>query len=324
MRNPTNILLTNLAFADFGVSIFCILQNLSLYLSSEWPLDDFMCKMYHFVQSLSYTCSVLTLVVISIERFLVIVYPLQARKALEKRKLIIALILIWLVSMLICMPRLWMFGTAFIPIGAERMVKVCILKVNIYDPKIYHVVSFVALFLIPITVMIAIYAFICYRLYEREAYFAKNKNGCGKVHLETTLSNGVTVTSFVSAHQDLQEDSTSQQSAPNLRRNRREQRHLTECGNEALTDTRKKVIRLLIALVAVFFVCNFPIHCRKLIQDWYPGYNGASQLAIAITITTNLLMFFNSGLNPLLYALLSQKFRQTMMQIIFCDQTCFN
>ncbi|RWS28464.1 substance-P receptor-like protein, partial [Leptotrombidium deliense] len=168
MRNPTNILLTNLAFADLGVSVFCIFQNLSLYLSSEWPLNDFMCKMYHFVQSLSYTCSVLTLVTISIERFLVIVYPLHARKALEKRKLYITLLLIWFFSVLICLPRLWMFGTAVIPTGTSTVLNACILKVNLYDPKAYHFVNFTALFLIPITIMTVIYTYICFRLYKRE------------------------------------------------------------------------------------------------------------------------------------------------------------
>ena len=68
MRTTTNFFLINLAIADLCVGLFCVYQNLSLYLSSGWAFDDFLCRMYHFIHALSYTASVCILVVIAIER----------------------------------------------------------------------------------------------------------------------------------------------------------------------------------------------------------------------------------------------------------------
>ncbi|RWS02077.1 uncharacterized protein B4U79_07517, partial [Dinothrombium tinctorium] len=309
MRNPTNILLMNLAFADLSVSIFCIFQNLSLYLSSEWPLDDLMCKMYHFVQSLSYTTSILTLVMISIERYLVIVFPLHAKNMLHKRKLMYALIAIWLCSILCCSPRLWMFGTVTVPTGPEEEVVACIIKYHLYNPKIYHIVNFIALFLVPITVMTVIYSIVYCRLNDSEKSFKRlSRSGTSStIRSKIEVDNESTQIPLSARKTD------SRNKDPES--NKRNCVRLAKSG-ELSIEKRRKLTILLIAIVVGFFICNFPLHCRKLIQDWYPNYDGTTDAAIIATIATNLLLFFNSGLNPLLYALLSQNFRENMAQIL--------
>lgn len=85
MRTATNFFLANLSIADLCVSIFCIFQTLSRYLMDDWALGDFMCKMYHFINGLSYTTSVNLLMIICVERYLAIAHPLlskQVRKTL--------------------------------------------------------------------------------------------------------------------------------------------------------------------------------------------------------------------------------------------------
>jgi hypothetical protein len=111
MRTATNFFLLNLAIADLCVALFCVYQNLSLYLSSNWAFGDLLCRMYHFIHALSYTASVYTLVVISVERYLAVVYPLLARRMLTINKLKITLIIVWLISAVCCIPRFFIFGT---------------------------------------------------------------------------------------------------------------------------------------------------------------------------------------------------------------------
>ncbi|RWS26546.1 substance-P receptor-like protein, partial [Leptotrombidium deliense] len=315
MRNPTNILLTNLAFADLGVSVFCIFQNLSLYLSEKWFLNDFMCKMYHFVQSLSYTTSILTLVMISLERYVVIVRPLHAKRTLNTKKLVYILFAIWLCSIFCCAPRLWMFGTAKLPNGPNDTVVACIMKQQIYNPKIYHIINFVALFLVPISIMSLIYSFICCRLYKNTKIF-NSRSKCSECEATSTLN--VSTNSVKSTQNEMVYSAEKE----NYRSSIKSTEKRCICSQFKRTggvEGRNKVIRLLITIVIAFLVCNFPVHCRKLMQDWYPHYDGASNLAITITIVTNLLMYFNSALNPLLYALLSKKFRENMALILcFC------
>lgn len=80
MRTVTNFFLTNLAFADLCVGLFCVYQNLSFYLTTHWAFGEFLCKMYHFIHSLSYTASIAILIVISVERYVAIVHPMLSKQ----------------------------------------------------------------------------------------------------------------------------------------------------------------------------------------------------------------------------------------------------
>ncbi len=122
MHTTTNFFLFNLAIADLCVALFCVYQNLSLYLSSNWAFGDLLCRMYHFIHALSYTASVCILVVIAIERYLALVHPLWARRVLTMNKLRISIITVWILSAICCLPRLIIYGTITLefPTGIKR------------------------------------------------------------------------------------------------------------------------------------------------------------------------------------------------------------
>ena len=93
---------------------------------------------------------------------------------------------------------------------------------------------------------------------------------------------------------------------------------VVESHMTTVVTARRKVIRLLIMVVVAFVICHLPVHVRKLAQDWWPKYNGGTNSAILFTIFTNLLMYANSAANPILYALMSKKFRNSMRDIVVC------
>lgn len=62
--------------------------------------------------------------------------------------------------------------------------------------------------------------------------------------------------------------------------------------------------------VVAFAVCNLPFHARKMWQYWSPHYHGNSNFSAIFTPLTVLCTYFNSGVNPLLYAFLSKNFRR--------------
>lgn len=93
MRTITNFFLTNLAVADLCVGLFCVYQNLSFYLTTHWAFGEFLCKMYHFIHSLSYTASIAILIVISVERYVAIVHPMLSKQVSCK---ILQLVLIFI------------------------------------------------------------------------------------------------------------------------------------------------------------------------------------------------------------------------------------
>lgn len=111
MLTVTNIFLLNLSIADLCVAFFCVYQNLSLYLLSNWIFGDFLCRMYHFIHACSYTASVCIHVVIAIERYLALVKPFYARVMVTKHRLRIVIVAVWLISALACSPRLFIYKT---------------------------------------------------------------------------------------------------------------------------------------------------------------------------------------------------------------------
>jgi hypothetical protein len=83
-------------------------------------------------------------------------------------------------------------------------------------------------------------------------------------------------------------------------------------GADNVLKSRRKVVRLLVLVVGSFAACTLPFQVRVLIVAW--GGN-VPELAPPITM---LLMFFNSGLNPILYAFFSENFRRAMKEVFVC------
>ncbi|XP_037959211.1 trissin receptor [Teleopsis dalmanni] len=82
---------------------------------------------------------------------------------------------------------------------------------------------------------------------------------------------------------------------------------------------RRGVVRMLIIFVLTFALCNLPYHARKMWQYWSRSYRGDSNFNALLTPLTFLVTYFNSGVNPLLYAFLSRNFRKGMKELCMCS-----
>lgn len=81
-------------------------------------------------------------------------------------------------------------------------------------------------------------------------------------------------------------------------------------SSQNVLRARKGVIKMLIIVVCAFAICNLPFHARKMWQCWSPDYHGDTNFSAILTPLTFLSTYFNSGVNPLLYAFLSKNFRR--------------
>ena len=110
MRKPINFFIVNMAMSDLLFPIFVIpLEIQQLYVDS-WliggPLGQASFKLVYFLISVSLTVSIQSLVLIAVDRFGAVVYPL--RSPLISSKLCPFFILAtWIVAMAICSPYLF-------------------------------------------------------------------------------------------------------------------------------------------------------------------------------------------------------------------------
>nr|KAG5711731.1 hypothetical protein BaRGS_023495 [Batillaria attramentaria] len=77
--------------------------------------------------------------------------------------------------------------------------------------------------------------------------------------------------------------------------------------------SRRRVIRLLIAVVTTFAVCVLPYHVRNLLHYWQIQTPSGGVLDI-LSPVASVMMYLNSGLNPFIYWMFSDHFRRSLKE----------
>ncbi|RWS09663.1 tachykinin-like peptides receptor 86C [Dinothrombium tinctorium] len=190
MRTKINLFLLNLSFADLIMVTFNAMFNFVYMLNSHWPFGDVYCTFSNFIANFSIGLSVFTITATSVDRYIVVVYPLKARTS--KKTSAIVILVIWLLSALLAIPTL-IFSTTFTfeySEGEKRTL--CTLQwpdglsgASTYD-YIYQVIFFVLTYAIPMTSMTITYTVMARALWsnrmvgelnegQREAVRSKQK-----------------------------------------------------------------------------------------------------------------------------------------------------
>ena len=96
MRTGTNYFIVNMAIGDILMAIFCV--NFTFYstLYWTWPFGTATCKIVSFVQSVSVSVSIYTLVAMTLDRYVAIVHPLKLKTSSGKFKRRYMVAMIWL------------------------------------------------------------------------------------------------------------------------------------------------------------------------------------------------------------------------------------
>ncbi|KAM4852283.1 neuropeptide FF receptor 1 [Thomomys bottae] len=170
MRTVTNMFILNLAISDLLVGIFCMPTTLVDNLITGWPFDNATCKMSGLVQGMSVCASVFTLVAIAVERFRCIVHPF--REKLTVRKALLAIAVIWALALLIMCP-----SAATLTVTREERHFLLDARNRSYPlyscweawpeqrmRKVYTTVLFAHVYLVPMALLVVLYARIARKL----------------------------------------------------------------------------------------------------------------------------------------------------------------
>ncbi|CAG0883459.1 unnamed protein product [Cyprideis torosa] len=104
MRTVTNIFLLNLAASDLLIGVACMPFTLVGTLLKDFIFGEAACKMISYFQGVSVSVSAWTLVVISLERYVAIVYPLRGRRWQTRSHAYNMIAITWLVSAVVMTP----------------------------------------------------------------------------------------------------------------------------------------------------------------------------------------------------------------------------
>lgn len=103
MRTVTNFFIATLAISDMLMATLCIpFTFVASVLLNYWPFGRAMCPIVQFVQTVAVFLSTHTLVAISIDRYMAIIYPLRPKTT--KKTALLAIVMIWTLSILIPLP----------------------------------------------------------------------------------------------------------------------------------------------------------------------------------------------------------------------------
>lgn len=340
MRTTTNFFLTNLAFADFAVGVFCVFPSMYVQLWRLWPLGDVMCKFYKFVMGTSYSASILILVVISVERYLAIMLPMRSRQLLTRRRLLVTTVCLWILAVANNVHKLVLFEDAEPLVG----VHMCILLKDVSTEK-YDVANFCLWYVLPLFVIAYIYVRISVTLWRsttsravsvemrnlhtqsrRDAKQAKRRSVEQKSSASGNNANVlVTAADKQSQHSGVLSIGSNRNSVNISKVATGEKKGCWSGGKnkpferkpreDTALEARKKVIRLLVVVIVTFAVCVLPYHVSVLMLSFSTGDLNARML---FNTAAYLILYLQSGLNPFLYAFLSEKFRLSMKQVFLC------
>nr|XP_045606545.1 substance-K receptor-like [Procambarus clarkii] len=178
MRTTTNQYLVNLALADLLVTVICMWVHIVRHLSyPHYVLPALVCKLDGFVQATSLLASVLTLTVISVGRFVAVMFPLHARTSPDRARRVIAAV--WISSALLSCPTLfyrqlfsvkWKNFTTyqceeFWPTDGhfDPLLSKCVIT---YDPKKhFYIFLTIAVYFLPVGIMFINYSLVVWRLW---------------------------------------------------------------------------------------------------------------------------------------------------------------
>ena len=171
-----------------------------------------MCKLYYFVQAMSYTASITILTVISIERYFAIIYPIRSKQLTTMCLLKVTVVVVWLISAASGVPYLIIYNNVDIPI-ATGTVSYCISTYTINVALV--TTNFVLWYVLPLVLMTIMYTRISIVLWESSRGDHSKKvggfGGSSNIHGKTSTAQKKTP---IKGQQLVAVDSDDTSSAP--------------------------------------------------------------------------------------------------------------
>uniref|UniRef100_I6RAP7 Onychopsin n=1 Tax=Eoperipatus sp. LH-2012 TaxID=1198996 RepID=I6RAP7_9BILA len=171
LRTPSNIFVINLAFSDFMM----MATNFPIYVYNSyfkyWALGPFVCEIYGFCGAFFGTLSIVTMAVISVDRYYVIVKPFIVMRKMNRNRAIAIIASVWIYVLAWCLPPF--FGwNAYVPEGFLTTCSFDSLSEGFYN-RAFVFGLFMGAYVLPLTIILYCYFYIFKEVAKHEAEFKK-------------------------------------------------------------------------------------------------------------------------------------------------------
>ncbi|XP_061693045.1 cholecystokinin receptor-like isoform X2 [Syngnathoides biaculeatus] len=326
MRTVTNSFLLSLAISDLMMAIFCMPFTLIPNILEDFIFGAAMCKTVAYFMGLSVSISTFSLVAIAIERYSAICNPLKSRAWQTRSHAYRVIVATWVLSLLIMIPYPVFSIIKTFPKANGTVGHMCRLTwPSHHAEQSWYVLLLFILFFIPGVVMAVAYGLISRELYrgmrfemkQNEAETAELRNGTvAESNDEDDDNDGcyVQVPQKVYA-MELPTLATSASSAaasvpPKTERARSN-------ASNAKLQAKKRVIRMLLVIVALFFICWTPLYFANTWKAF--ALKEASKALKGIPISfIHLLSYTSACVNPVIYCFMNTRFRKALLSTFAC------
>ncbi|XP_063070767.1 cholecystokinin receptor [Engraulis encrasicolus] len=334
MRTVTNSFLLSLAISDLMMTVFCMPFSLIPKLLGNFVFGAVMCKAVAYLMGISVSISTFSLVAIAIERYSAICNPLKSRAWQTRSHAYKVIAATWAVSFLIMIP--YPVFSKLLPLRPPRVGYMC----RHEWPKsgveqTWYIFLLSVLFFFPGVVMIIAYGLISRELYRGIQFETEQKSSqCGVKNGVTAASTSATSTAAPMATSGDEDDGCYIQVSK--RPNSMEMSALTPATtsssmaasaakvervrsntSEAKLLAKKRVIRMLIVIVAMFFLCWMPLYS---VNTWkaFDAESATRALSGAPISFIQLLCYTSACVNPLIYCFMNKRFRKALHTTFSC------
>ncbi|CAF0801441.1 unnamed protein product [Brachionus calyciflorus] len=303
LRNFTNYLLANLSIADLLVLFTNVPSGLhDLFAKERWYLGQIWCYLVSFIENTTGFASILSIFFIACDRYYVICRPLNVKSVMNGSRTSKLIVFIWLISILVNLPYILLTSYDLTVFRNREIYFECTTRAEdllslsfiIADSFIFYVLIGIVLFIMFFKISK------CLKVSNR--FLKKNAS---LIYERVSICNKQSSISSYKSRDQLKSDSNT---ARQMKK-------------------RSQLIRMLMIMLASFYICIFPLKIWTLLNIFgskIPGfYEGIGlRLFWFVNVTCRIFYYLNSSINPILYNFLSKKFCYSFKKL-FIFRICF-
>ncbi|CAF1345225.1 unnamed protein product [Adineta ricciae] len=162
LSNVTNCFIVNLAITDIVFLAFCMPLLVVQYTLDRWYFNQTFCKLLNFISFVSVLVTVLTLVVMTIDRYIYVAHPFENIRWRKPRTVFLISCFIWILSCTFASPFYYHYGVT------DDDYRQCALLTDENLQKHFPIYTVTLYYFIPLIIILICYARLLYFVYSKE------------------------------------------------------------------------------------------------------------------------------------------------------------